>query len=608
MKICRLSVPWSRILLLVLLFSCPVSLGAAEPSAKPVHAGIEQVAPPKDVAELRGIEDRVKQLVAKVVPATVAVQVGASQGSGVIVSRDGLVMTAGHVVGKPGQPVIFTFADGKKAKGATLGLYHCVDAGMMKITDKGDWPFVEKGQSASLKLGSWCVAVGHPLGYQTGRPPVVRIGRLLRNEARVLQTDCPIVAGDSGGPVFDLSGKVIAINSRIGGTTELNLHVPVDLFTENWDRLVKGDLWHADLPSRDCDPIKAVFRPVVAGAARCTVRVKCDGRDASLGTIVGPNGWVLTKASELSGKIICRLPDHRELDARIVGVNPHHDLAMLKIETAGLPVVPWFSQDPAVGQWVAAPGSDDTSLSLGIVSVPRRAIPHASGAMGVLLADADGGVRIESVVPQSPAERAGVKAKDFVTHVDGQPVKTRQETITAVKRHRLGEIVKLGIKRDNQPQEVSIKLAKVETQSSRRRDLQNGMGVGISRRADDFPNVLQHDTVLKPVDCGGPLVDLSGRVIGINIAHAGRTETYCLPTDVLMPQMYDLMSGRLTPPEGKTSGQKPGEQKVGGQKDGGQKNGEKKEMEKKLGEKKEGEKKEGAKPEVGKQGEPKKTP
>ena len=615
-----------RLLLLVvfLAFSrSPALLEAADPAAKPAAPGIEQVAPPKDIAELRGIEDRVKQLVAKVVPATVAVQVGASQGSGVIVSRDGLVMTAGHVVGKPGQPVVFYFADGKKAKGTTLGLYHCVDAGMMKITDKGDWPFVDKGQSAGLKLGSWCVAVGHPLGYQAGRPPVVRIGRLLRIEANVLQTDCPIVAGDSGGPVFDLGGKVVAINSRIGGTTELNLHVPVDLFTEHWDRLVKGEIWHTNLPSRDCDPIKAIFRPVVSQAARCTVRVKCDGRDASMGTIVGPNGWVLTKASELKGKIVCRLPDKRELDARIVGVNSNFDLAMLKLETAGLPPVSWFSQDPGVGQWVVTPGSDDASLALGIVSVPRRAIPHASGAMGVLLADVDGGVRIESVIAQSPAERAGLKPKDVVTHVDGQPVKNRQETIAIVKRHRLGETVKLTINRDKQPKEFSIKLAKVETQSTRRRDMQNEMGVGISRRSDGFPNVLQHDTVLKPVDCGGPLVDLNGRVIGINIAHAGRTETYCLPTDVLMPLMYDLMSGRLAPPDVKPAEQKPAEpkpvdakadgQKNVGQKDAGQKPGEQKPGEQKPsgqkpGEQKPGEQKPQAKPAAEKHAEPKKSP
>ena len=73
------------------------------------------------------------------------------------------------------------------------------------------------------------------------------------------------------------------------------------------------------------------------------------------------------------------------------------------------------------------------------------------------------------------------------------------------------------------------------------------MGVGVSGRADDFPAVIQHDTVLRPADCGGPVVDLSGKVVGVNIAHAGRTETYCIPTDMLVVAMYELMSGRLSP-------------------------------------------------------------
>ena len=551
MKALRHVAAWRRVQLLVLvsaLMSHPTLLAAADPAAKPATTATEQVAPPKDVGELRAIEDRVQQLVAKVLPATVAVQIGPSQGSGVIVSKDGLVMTAGHVVGKPGQPVTFYFADGKTAKGTTLGLCPSVDAGMMKITDKGEWPFAEKGQSGALKVGAWCVTLGHPLGYQPGRPPVVRIGRLLRAEPTVLQTDCPIVAGDSGGPVFDLAGKVVGINSRIGGGADVNLHVPADAFAENWDRLVKGEICQTVMPGRDCEPMKSLFRPLLAEAARCTVRVKCNGQDAAMGTIVGPNGWVLTKASELRGKIICLLPGQRELEARTIGVNPAFDLAMLKVEATGLPAVPWVGHDPAVGQWVATAGPGGP-LGLGIVSVPRRAIPHLSGAMGVVLADGDGGARIESLIPQSPADRAGLKPKDVVTHVDGKSVKNRQEAITAVRQHRLGDTIKVTIQRDHQSKAFSLTLAKVETQGTRRRDMQNEMGGGISKRSDAFPSVLQHDTVLKPVQCGGPVIDLGGKVIGINIARAGRAETYCLPTDVLLPLMYDLMSGRLAPPE-----------------------------------------------------------
>ena len=539
--------------LVLLVAAALIGLGqplcASDAGPMPCGPSSEQVAAPKDLNELRGIEERVEKVVAKVIPATVGVTVGPSQGSGIIVSKDGLVLTAGHVAGKPGQPVTFLFADGKTAKGTTLGIFHCTDAGMMKITDKGDWPCVEKGHSADLKTGSWCVTVGHPLGYQKGRPPVARVGRLLRAEPNVLQTDCPIVAGDSGGPVFDLDGKVIAINSRIGTSTEQNLHVPVDVFTQNWDRLVKGDLWHTTLPSRDAEPIKSIVRPIVAEAGRSVVRIKCDGKDVALGTVVGPHGWILTKASELNGKIACRLTDQRELEARIVGLNKTFDLAMLKVDATGLPAVAWVSRDITVGQWVVSPGAAENPVALGIISVPRRAIPPLAGKMGVMLADGGNGARIESLLPQSAGERAGLKPKDVITHVDGHPVGNRQEAVAAVARHRPGETVKIGVKRDKETREFTITLYKPDTPATRKRDMQNESGVGVSKRADDFANVFQHDTVLRPADCGGPLVDLNGRVLGVNIARGGRTETYCLPTDVLLPLMYDLMSGRLAPPE-----------------------------------------------------------
>jgi serine protease Do len=535
-------------LVLACVSAAAATLRAAEGGSPPPQPQIEPIAAPKDLGELRAIEERVKQVVGRVLPATVAVQVGPAQGSGVIVSHDGLVMTAGHVVHQPGQRVTFFFPDGKTAKGTTLGVNSFSDAGLMKITDKGDWPCVERGRSTEVKPGSWCVTVGHPLGYQSDRPPVVRVGRVLRCEATVLQTDCPIVSGDSGGPVFDLEGKVIGINSRIGSSTELNLHVPVDMFTRDWEKLLKGEVAQARLPYRDAEPIKALLRPIAAEAARSVVRIDCDGKEAVLGTVVGPDGWVLTKASELKGKIVCRLSDQRQLEARLVGVHAGLDVAMLKIEAAGLPVVPWLSRDPAVGQWVVSPGPDEKPLALGVVGVPRRAVPPAGGKLGAMLSDGPGGALVDGLIPQAPAEKAGLKVKDVITQVNGQAVHNRREAVAALRLHRPGETVKLTVQHEGQSREFSVTLVKLDTPGTRIRDMQNEMGVGVSRRADGFAAVLQHDAVLKPADCGGPVADLSGKVIGINIARGGRTETYCLPTDVLLGLMYDLMSGRLAPP------------------------------------------------------------
>jgi serine protease Do len=502
---------------------------------------------PRDVAGFQAMELQIKAVASKVVPAVVGIRVGDAWGSGVIVSEDGIVMTAGHVVGKPGQKVRFFFPDGRMAHGITLGVFAASDAGLMKITDPGKWPHATLGQSEGLKRGTWCVAIGHPLGYKAGRPPVVRIGRILERTEDLIRTDCPLVGGDSGGPLLDLAGNIIGINSRIAIPTDANMHVPVDVFRRNWDRMLSSEILIPVSPSRNGPDVKMPLRAVVAAANPCVVRVKCDHHNVALGTIVGPDGWVLTKASELKGRITCRFRDGRELEARIVGIHAALDLAMLKVEAAGLPPTPWNPLQPSVGQWLATAGMDDEPLALGIVSVPRRAIPPAGGVIGVLLSDNDGEAKVEEIVTPSPAQTAGLRAGDVITHVDGEPVPNTDELRNQLRRHRPGETIKLTVRRGLEALDFAVQVATPFTPAFEHQKQMNSMGVGVSKRSDDFPAVLQHDTVLKPTDCGGPVVDLSGKIIGINIAHAGRTETYCIPTDTLLAAMYDLISGRLSP-------------------------------------------------------------
>ena len=76
---------------------------------------------------------------------------------------------------------------------------------------------------------------------------------------------------------------------------------------------------------------------------------------------------------------------------------------------------------------------------------------------------------------------------------------------------------------------------------------QERMGSSLSNRRGGFPTILQHDTVVRPVDCGGPLVDLDGKVIGVNICRAGRTESYAVPVEAVQKLLPELMSGRLAP-------------------------------------------------------------
>src|SRR5690606_1824015 len=130
---------------------------------------------PTTVAELRLIEAQVGRVVDQVMKATVGVRIGNSSGSGVIISEDGYVLTAGHVSGKPGLDVVFILHDGREVKGKTLGANHGIDSGLMKITTDEKWPYVPMAPSDTTLAGQWVVALGHPGGYMPGRAPVVRL-------------------------------------------------------------------------------------------------------------------------------------------------------------------------------------------------------------------------------------------------------------------------------------------------------------------------------------------------------------------------------------------------------------------------------------------------
>jgi serine protease Do len=212
---------------------------------------------PEDLDELKALQERVKTVVDQCTPSTVAILIGFGAGSGVIVSEDGLVLTAAHVIAgeskfgkameyEAGKECTIVLADGKRVKAKTLGINDKMDSGMVKIIDKGPndgkWPFIPMAKSAKLKEGQWVVSLGHPGGPKSGRPPVARLGRIERNLRDLVRSNCTLVGGDSGGPLFDLDGNVIGIHSRIGLSLAQNIHVPADQFKNDWDKLVAGDV------------------------------------------------------------------------------------------------------------------------------------------------------------------------------------------------------------------------------------------------------------------------------------------------------------------------------------------------------------------------------
>ena len=197
---------------------------------------------PENKKDLYAIQHRLQELLPKAKKGLVAIEANDGAGSGVIISSQGLILTAAHVIGKTGKKMKVRFANGKRASAISLGGSELSDAGMLKIIDEGPWPFVDMAENQSSQIGDWCFGLGHPGGFDAKRGVVVRIGRIIGKKDETMQTDSRLLGGDSGGPLFDFQGKVIAIHSRISQKPDQNFHVPIESFHANWDFFKNQDL------------------------------------------------------------------------------------------------------------------------------------------------------------------------------------------------------------------------------------------------------------------------------------------------------------------------------------------------------------------------------
>jgi len=317
----------------------------------------------------------------------------------------------------------------------------------------------------------------------------------------------------------------------------------------------------AQSAGRNNSSVLAAFKDIVAKPSESTVRVLNGDKDAALGTIVSQDGYIVTKGSQLKGNIICKLKDGRSFPAKYIGLNDQYDLALLKIEASGLKPIVWHSSKEAeVGNWLATPGLGIDPVAVGVVSVatrkttprdfPRRAPPPNSGFLGILLREGDGAPVVSNVEGGSAAEKAGLKSGDMIVAVSGRKVTTPDALIITIQKYKVGEEVVLRVKRGKDEKDLTAKLGKRPESLNvmDRAEQMNRMGSELSDRRTGFPVILQHDTVIKPTECGGPIVDLEGKAVGINIARAGRIESYALPSETVQTLFVDLKSGKYPPP------------------------------------------------------------
>ena len=421
---------------------------------------------PRDLRDFRILQERVRATAEKVIPAVVAVEqagvFGSPEGSahlkccgsGVIISPDGLILSQHHVSHRyfwdgegpwrnkqPGEATKVILADGREMQARLLGADESNDVSLLQLVEPGPYPFIPIASSDELDTGDWVIQIGHPIGYQSARGAVTRLGRVLSRDGQFFATDCNVIGGDSGGPILDLDGCLVGIPGALvidephmadwrwsrakwekpwsmRSPVQINTSMSVSAFRQHRTELLEGKLLPFDkqhsepanafveagpsLPhshwtqgEETTEALKQVVDPVWPSVVEI---LGPDNQHVAAGTIVSSDGLVVAIAATLPSEPRCRLVDGKILAASKLAVDNESGLALLSVGGSRLSPISLSQRAmrPPVGSVVASPIKKSfarCSVSMGIVSVQppqptsptTEALPHFfEGDMPVL--------------------------------------------------------------------------------------------------------------------------------------------------------------------------------------------------------------------------------
>jgi S1-C subfamily serine protease len=280
-----------------------------------------------------------------------------------------------------------------------------------------------------------------------------------------------------------------------------------------------------------------VVEPVRSVIQSCSAVISRGRKEVIYGTVVSADGYILTKASELGeiGGLSVTVGNREYKDPVRVSEDSTWDVALLKIDAEGLLPAPWAADlaEPERGTWVVSNGATTRQrrrVQIGIISATAREIPHSGGpVLGVAFEEKSGRLVVTEVSEKSGAAEAGIQKGDVLMRVAGEEIKEAVALSELLGKKRVGEEIDVVVRRKGGTIELKVLLkgrADVFGETLSRNDQMSG---AFSKRRSGFPRVIQHDTVADATRMGGPLLDLEGRCLGMNIAWANRCESFAIP-------------------------------------------------------------------------------
>jgi serine protease Do len=348
------------------------------------------------------------------------------EGSGFIIRTDGVIMTNAHVVNGAGE-VTVRMTDRREYTAKVIGVDTKSDIAVLKIAAK-DLPTVKIGDSRSLKVGEWVLAIGAPFGFENSATAgiVSAKGRTLDSGyVPFIQTDVPINPGNSGGPLFNMRGEVVGINSQIysrsGGYMGVSFSIPIDVAMQVGQQLqTSGHVSRGKLG--------VLIQPVTQGLADSFGLPQPEGALVSSVEKGGP----AERAGVEPGDVILKLngqplKDSSELPVQIASANPGSSVT-LEI---------WRNH-----------ASREVTVKLGAMEDKRTAstsgAQHEGGKLGLAVrpltpseqrgSNTKGGLVVERAT--GPAAEAGIQPGDVVLAANGAPVSTADELRSAVEKSK----------------------------------------------------------------------------------------------------------------------------------------------------------------------------
>jgi serine protease Do len=349
-------------------------------------------------------------------------------GSGFIISPDGIILTNAHVVAEATE-ITVKLTDRREFEAKVLGVDKRTDIAVLKIEAK-DLPYVKIGHANDLKVGEWVAAIGSPFGFEnTVTSGIVSAkARALPDENYVpfIQTDVAVNPGNSGGPLFNMDGEVIGMNSQIfsrtGGFMGLSFAIPIDVAMQVKDDLIKnGKVTRGRIGVQIQDVNQALANsfglPKPQGALISGVEPDSPAARAGLKSgdvVLGVNGKEINQLSELSGAIAATKPgNNARLQVWREGKSKDIDVKVGEL------------LEPKVAAAPAAGNEAQSSAKLGLTL--RELAPDERAQLRT-----EGGLVVQS--SSGAAAKAGIQPGDVILAFNDTPVKSVEQLKGLMKK------------------------------------------------------------------------------------------------------------------------------------------------------------------------------